>query len=155
MIPHVNIMKKNELIPIGPVIDRTLKEEILNVKITGTYRPVMIIDDTMINLIKFNKKYYSDIISGIKTQTIRKHNKKFKDDEIVKAIFPGSEKECYLQITNSGYKQFKYLNDKDAHLEGYESVDKLKSELLDIYPTLDNLTRVYYIQFKVVDENAI
>lgn len=107
----------------------------------------------MYELLKFNKKYYQDIISGVKTQTIRKHNKKFKDDEIVKAIFPGIEDECYIQITSSGYKQFKYLDDEDAKREGYTDVKELKTELLDIYPTLDNLTRIWYIRFKVVDIN--
>ena len=105
----------------------------------------------MYELLKFNKKYYADIISGIKTQTIRKHNKKFKDDEIVKAIFPGTDKECFIKITRSGYKQFKYLNDDDAKREGYKSVTELKSELLDIYPLLDAMTRIYWIRFKVVD----
>ena len=108
----------------------------------------------MYELLKFNKKYYTDIISGIKTQTIRKHNKKFKDGQIVKAIFPGTEKECFLQIITTGYKQFKYVDDEDAKREGYKSVKELKSELLDIYPTLDNLTRIYYIRFKVVDDIA-
>lgn len=107
----------------------------------------------MYELLKFNKKYYADIISGIKTQTIRKHNKKFKDGQIVKAIFPGTDKECFIEITHSGYKQFKYVNDDDAKREGYTSAEKLKSELLDIYPVLDSLTRIYYIQFKVVDIN--
>lgn len=154
MIQSVNTMRKNEIIPIGPVIDRTPKEEILNVKITGTYRPVIIIDDNMINLIKFNKKYYKSIIDGIKTQTLRKHNKRLKEEEIVKAIFPGTEKECYIQITNTGYKQFKYLNDEDAQLEGYKTLDELKKALLKIYPRLDNFDRLYYYQFKVVDKNV-
>lgn len=108
----------------------------------------------MYELLKFNKKYYADIISGVKTQTIRKHNKKFKDGEIVKAIFPGSENECFIQITSTGYKQFKYLNDEDAKREGYKSIKDLESELLDIYPMLDNLTRIYWYRFKVVDDIA-
>ena len=45
-------------------------------------------------------------------------------------------------------------NDEDAKREGYTSAEKLKSELLDIYPVLDPLTRIYYIQFKVVDDIA-
>lgn len=108
----------------------------------------------MINLIKFNKEYYKSIIDGIKTQTLRKHNKRLKEEEIVKAIFPGTEKECYIQITNTGYKQFKYLNDEDARLEGYKTVDELKKALLKIYPRLDNFDRLYYYQFKVVDDIA-
>lgn len=108
----------------------------------------------MINLLKFNKKYYSDIVSGVKNQTIRKHNKKFRDGEIVKAIFPGTDKGCLLKITGTGYKQFKYIDDEDAKLEGYKTVTELKSELLDIYPLLDAMTRIYYIRFMVVDENA-
>ena len=45
----------------------------------------------MINLIKFNKKYYQSIIDGIKTQTLRTSNKRLLEDESVKAIFPGTE----------------------------------------------------------------
>lgn len=108
----------------------------------------------MYELFKFNKKYYNDIISGIKTQTIRKHNKKFKENQIVKAIFPGTEKECYIQITNTGYKQFKYIDDEDAKREGYKSANELKTELVNIYPLLDEMTRIYWIRFKVVDINA-
>ncbi len=106
----------------------------------------------MYNLLKFNKKYYNNILSGVKTQTIRKNNKKFKKDEIVKAIFPGTCDECYIQITDYGYKQFKYLDHEDARLEGYSTLEELKSDLLDIYPLLDAMTRIYYIRFKVVDE---
>lgn len=107
----------------------------------------------MINLIKFNKEYYKPIKEGLKTQTLRKSNKRLKKEEIVKAIFPGSPDECYLQIINTGYKQFKYLNEEDAKLEGYDSLTDLKKDLLTIYPTLDNFDRLYYYQFKVVDEN--
>ena len=175
--------EKNEIIPIGSVIDKTPKERYI-VKLHGTYRPIKvlttkpeikiepanneydlkvtgtfypnlkIIDDTMINLIKFNKEYYNSIIDGIKTQTLRKSNKRLQEEEIVKAVFPGTKNECYLQITNTGYKQFKYLNDEDARLEGYKTVDELKKALLKIYPRLDNFDRLYYYQFKVVDINA-
>ncbi|MBQ2635343.1 MAG: hypothetical protein IJG09_01380, partial [Methanobrevibacter sp.] len=62
-----------------------------------------------------------------------------------------TENECFIEITHSGYKQFKYVNDEDAKREGYTSVKKLKSELLDIYPLLDAMTRIYWIRFKVVD----
>ena len=108
----------------------------------------------MYELIKFNKKYYNIIINGLKRQTIRKNNKKFKTDEIVKAIFPGTDKECYIQITDTGYKQFKYLNNDDAELEGYKTVEELKNDLLTIYPRLDKFDRIYYYRFKVVDLNV-
>lgn len=105
----------------------------------------------MYELLKFNKKYYADIISGIKTQTIRKHNKKFKDGQIVKAIFPGTDKECFIEITHSGYKQFKYVNDDDAKREGYTTLRELREALKKIYPLLDAHDRLYYYQFKIVD----
>lgn len=108
----------------------------------------------MINLIKFNKEYYELIINGLKTQTLRKSNKRLKENEIVKATFPGIKEECYLRITKTGYKQFKHINDEDAKMEGYSTSNELKKELLKIYPRLDNLTRLYYYQFKVVDEIA-
>ena len=105
----------------------------------------------MINLLKFNKEYYQLIIDGIKTQTIRKNNKRLQKEEIVKAIFPGTDNEVKIRITDTGYKQFKFINDKDAELEGYANADELKKALLDIYPRLDGLTRIWYYRFEVVD----
>ena len=94
------------------------------------------------------------IKKGIKTQTIRNKNKRLSEEEIVKAIFPGTEKELLLKITGTGYKQFKYLNDEDSKLEGYTNLEELKKELLYIYPSLDKLDRLYYYRFKVVDYNV-
>ena len=105
----------------------------------------------MINLLKFNKQYYQLIIDGVKTQTIRKSNKRLQVDEIVKAIFPGTDHECEIRITDTGYKQFKYLTLEDAELEGYETLEELKETLLKIYPRLDNFDRIYWYRFKVVD----
>ena len=48
------------------------------------------------------------MIDGVKTQTISKNNKRLQENEIVKAIFPGTELECKIKITDTGYKQFKY-----------------------------------------------
>lgn len=105
----------------------------------------------MINLLKFNKEYYQSIIGGVKTQTLRKNNKRLQVDEIVKAIFPGTTNECKIQITETGYKQFKYLNEEDAELEGYNNLEELKKDLINIYPRLDGFDRLYYYRFKVVD----
>ena len=101
--------------------------------------------------LKFNKKYYMPILTGEKTQTIRKNKKRIRVGETIKAIFPGTPMECKLKITKIGYKQFKYINDDDAKREGYDTVDELKEELLTIYPVLDNLTRIYWYQFKCID----
>lgn len=108
----------------------------------------------MINLIKFNKEYYKLIMDGEKTQTLRNKNKRLKEGETVKAIFPGTDKECLIRITKTGYKQFKYLNDEDAQLEGYDSVDELKKALLDIYPLMIWSDRLWYYRFRVVDNDA-
>lgn len=108
----------------------------------------------MINLLKFNKEYYQNIIDGIKTQTLRTSNKRLQVDEIVKAIFPGTEFECIIKITDAGYKQFKYLNDEDAKLEGYDNLDELKKDLTKIYSRIDKFDRLYYYRFEVVDNDA-
>lgn len=105
----------------------------------------------MYELLKFNKKYYQPILTGLKTQTLRKSNKKYKENQIIKAIFPGTDKECYLKIINTGYKQFKYLTEEDAKKEGYETVNELKQDLLRIYPLLDSFSRVYFYRFKVLE----
>lgn len=107
----------------------------------------------MINLLKFNKEYYQPIHDGIKTQTIRKNNKRLNPDEIVKAIFPGTEKELQIQITETGYKQFKYLDEEDAKLEGYNNLEELKKDLMNIYPLIDGFDRIYYYRFKLVDDS--
>ena len=111
-------------------------------------------DHKMYELLKFNKEYYQAIKDGVKTQTLRKHNKKFQEDEIVKAIFPGTTEECFIKITHTGFKQFKYLDEEDAIMEGYNSLDELKKDLLKIYPRLDQFDRLYYYRFEVVDEIA-
>lgn len=105
----------------------------------------------MINLLKFNKEYYPAIINGEKTQTLRKNNKKLLEDEIVKAIFPGTDNELLIKITDTGYKQFKYLDEEDAIREGYNSLNELKQDLLRIYPLLDSFSRVYFYRFKVLE----
>lgn len=105
----------------------------------------------MINLLKFNKEYYQPIIAGVKTQTIRKNNKRLQEEEIVKAIFPGTDIELKIQITHVGYKQFKFLDEEDATREGYQTVNELKQDLLRIYPLLDSFSRVYFYRFKVLE----
>ena len=91
------------------------------------------------------------ILTGEKTQTIRKNKKRIRAGETVKGIFPGTPMEFRLKITKIGYKQFKYLNDDDAKREGFNTLDELKEELLKIYPTLDPLYRVYYYRFICLD----
>lgn len=143
--------EKNEIIPISPVIDIT-PVDAYTLEITGTIYPIIIDDgeNNMISLIKFNKEYYQSIVDGIKTQTLRNKNKRLNEDEIVKAIFPGTDLEVILRITKTGYKQFKYLDEEDAELEGYNSLGELKKDLQEIYPSLDAFDRLYYYRFEVV-----
>ena len=104
----------------------------------------------MINLLKFNKQYYQQIQDGKKTQTLRTKNKRLTENEIVKAIFPGTTNEIKIQILETGYKQFKYLDEEDAKREGYNTLEELKKDLMKIYPTLDFMTRLYYYRFKTI-----
>ena len=143
--------EKNEIIPISPVIDIT-PQDAYTLKVTGKLYPFRIDDgeNNMISLIKFNKEYYQPIVDGIKTQTLRNKNKRLNPDEIVKAIFPGTDLEVMIRITKTGYKQFKYLDEEDAKWEGYNSLDELKKDLQEIYPSLDAFDRLYYYRFEVV-----
>ena len=102
------------------------------------------------NTLKFNKKYYEAIASGKKTQTMRNKNKRLRVDETIRAVFPGTDKELTIRITNTGYKQFKYLNDEDAELEGFDNLEELKNDLLDIYPLMDFMTRLWWYQFELI-----
>ena len=107
----------------------------------------------MINLLKFNKEYYPLILKGEKTQTLRNKNKRLTVNETVKAIFPGTDHELLIRITNTGYKQFKYLDEEDAKREGYQSLKELKKDLLDIYPLMIWSDRLWYYRFEVVDND--
>ena len=102
-------------------------------------------------ILKFDKKYYMPILAGEKTQTIRKNKKRVRPGEVVQAVFPGTNMECKLKILKMGYKQFKFIDENDAEREGFDSLEELQSELLRIYPRLDNLTRIYWYQFKCID----
>ena len=106
----------------------------------------------MINLIKFKKEYYNNIITGTKTQTLRLARKRLdvQEGEICKAIFPGTKLECKIQITEIGYKQFKSINQEDAKLEGYNTIEELKNTLKEIYPLIDEWDRLYYYRFKLI-----
>ena len=108
----------------------------------------------MYKLLKFNKEYYEPIRNGTKTQTLRKSNKKLKEGDIVRPVFQNMMTDWSLQITNTGYKQFKYLDKDDAKREGYDNLEDLKKDLLKIYPRLDDFDRLYYYQFKVVDKDG-
>lgn len=100
---------------------------------------------------KFNKEYYMPILTGEKTQTMRKSRKRVRKGDIVRCIFTGTDMTCKVKITDMGYKQFKYINDKDAELEGFASADELKEALLKIYQRLDKFDRIYYYRFKCID----
>ena len=101
--------------------------------------------------LKFNKEYYMPILAGEKTQTMRRNKKRVRPGDMVLAVFPGTDFTLKLKITKIGYKQMKYINEEDAKREGYETSTELKRTLTDIYPTLDNLTRLYWYRFKVIE----
>ena len=105
----------------------------------------------MMKILKFNTQFYNDIINGKKTQTLRKSNKRLVEDELVKAVFNGTDKECTLKITKSDYKRFGDLTAEDAELEGCSSLDELKEILYKLYPRISNLQRLYYYRFVVVE----
>lgn len=100
--------------------------------------------------LKFDKKYYLPILNGDKTQTLRKNNKRLREGEIVKAYFPGTGLNCKIRITETGYKQFKHVDEEDAKREGYDNLDELKEELMRFYPRLDKFDRVYFYRFKIL-----
>ena len=108
----------------------------------------------MITLIKFKKEYYNNIISGHKTQTLRIARKRLdvQENEICKAIFPGTKLECKIRITKIGYKQFKSVDEEDAQLEGYDNLEELRKDLKKIYPLLDWWDRLYYYRFELIKE---
>jgi len=100
---------------------------------------------------KFNKEYYMPILTGEKTQTLRKNKKRVRPGDIVLAVFSGTDFTQKLRITKIGYKQLKQITDEDAHLEGYENREELKQTLMKIYPRIDKFDRLYYYRFKCID----
>ena len=104
----------------------------------------------MTKTIKFNKKYYLPILNQDKTQTLRKDNKRLREGEIVRAVFPGTGLTCKIRIIKTGYKQFKQLTEEDAKREGFNNIGELENEILRIYPRCDRFTRLYYYRFEVI-----
>ena len=105
-----------------------------------------------ISTVKFNKKYYSLIKDGVKTQTLRLARKRLdvQEGDIVTAIFPGTNDTIKIKINKIGYKQFKSINLEDAVHEGFHEVSDLKNELIKIYPSINQFDRLYYYQFEVI-----
>lgn len=102
-------------------------------------------------VIKFRKEYFEPIKCGVKTQTLRIPSKRIhaRPGDFVACIFPGMKDQLYVTITDIGYTFFGELNMKDAQCEGFASVAELKAVLLDIYPTLDNASMLYYYRFRL------
>ena len=102
-------------------------------------------------VIKFRKEFYQQIKDGVKTQTLRtpQHRLEVVPGDFAACVFPGTKEQLFVTIIDVGYKYFKTLNDEDARLEGFDSVNELKKVLLDIYPTLDNHNRLYYYRFRL------
>jgi len=100
---------------------------------------------------KFNKEYYMPILTGEKTQTMRKNKKRVRPGDIVLAVFTGTDFTQKLRITKIGYKQLKQITDEDAQLEGYKNREELQKTLMKIYPRIDKFDRLYYYRFKCID----
>lgn len=105
-----------------------------------------------VNVIKFHKKYYLKMLNGDKTQTMRLARKRLdvRENDIVKAVFPGWDKTLKIKILKIGYKQAKSINDDDARCEGFNTVDELLDDLKGFYPNMDKYDRLYYYRFKVL-----
>lgn len=99
--------------------------------------------------IKFKKEFYPLIRSGVKTQTLRTPSGRVdvSPGDFAVCIFPGISDKIFITITDVGYKYFKDLNMDDANREGFTNVNDLKKSLLEIYPALDNSSRLYYYRF--------
>ena len=105
----------------------------------------------MTKIIKFKDEYFDPIVNGFKTQTMRLPNKRIdvNPGEQVIGVFKNKQ-DVLLKIRKTGYKYFKSINDYDAQLEGFDSADELKKELLEIYKDyhiIDN-NRFYYYRFE-------
>lgn len=101
-------------------------------------------------VLKFNTKFLGPILSGEKTQTIRATQKDIEKYSTVTATFTDSNMTCRLFITHRGGKFYKDLTLADAYREGYNNLDDLRSELMEIYPSIHKYTPLYYYRFKVV-----
>ncbi|MBR1748244.1 MAG: ASCH domain-containing protein [Bacilli bacterium] len=102
-------------------------------------------------VIKFKKRFYQAIKDGSKTQTLRipKKRLELKKYDFATCIFEDLDEQIYVTITDVGYKYWQSLNEKDAEMEGFGSVDDLKKFLSEIYPDVPPWGRLYYYRFQV------
>lgn len=97
--------------------------------------------------LKFDKKYYYSIVTGDKTQTIRKNNKGIKAGEIVTAVFNDCDETIKIHISSVLHTNIEYISDKVAKADGFETAEQLKKELVRIYG--DDLDSIWIYKFSI------
>ena len=105
----------------------------------------------MMVAIKFKKEFYSPILRGVKTQTLRRPSGRIDvvPGDFASCVFEDCPETIFITITDVGYKLWSKLNDGDAKHEGFENVHELKMALIKIYPNIEPWDRFYYYRFKV------
>lgn len=99
--------------------------------------------------LNFKAEFHEDVLSGVKTATIRQSNKHLHVGDVVAAtghfLTPAKDAFCLLEITESETIFWKDVT--DAHLD---RTTAYREWYFDHIPMLQDFTRLHFYGFKVV-----
>ena len=106
----------------------------------------------MSRVVLFPGERYTDVKNGRVNMlfTVYDNRLPVHVNDCIPCVFHGLKDSMLLEITGSGYTDFGKLSDDDAYACGFNNVGELKKDLLGKYPTLDNVSRLYYYIFTVI-----
>lgn len=95
--------------------------------------------------LRFSNPYFEKIIEGNKYATIRKGRKKINSGILLLEAREGS---LLVYVTEVIYKKFNRLDENDALIDGFMTLDELKIALRKIYPTIKDNSIVSVIKYR-------
>lgn len=96
--------------------------------------------------IRLLDKFMDLVISGKKTSTIR-YGLVFISDSPVALM--SRKRTIMVDVTHLDYsKRYKDLTEKDAHADGFESLESLKREIEKFYPQISQDDQITIIRFE-------
>ena len=102
-------------------------------------------------MLLFKKKFLEAIRRGEKTQTVRlwKHRKMRPGQ---RSYIPGAG---YIRVHSVDQVELAELNDEDARLDGFGSVEALRAEIAALYPQqLADGYRAYRVRFAIAPDEV-
>ena len=102
------------------------------------------------SVLLIDEKYLSQILSRIKTTTIRTKVRVFAPNSKIELRSALTSKSIRVAVKGTKVVLFKELTDEDARKDGFATKAILKKEMLSHYPDLTNESIVTVIDFEII-----